>query len=390
MKKLIALLLAAMLLCSVTASALANASIGPIQPGVVGDDEDEQEPSKWNVVVDPDATPNDQWIDEVAKIVTDQSGDAAKTSLKDILEQLINLPSNQNKSLSDDALLNKNKAGSTETVVDLTDLFVTGDFSAVSDTDGSTVMYDNHGKNISAIVKAAYDELKGSDAENAQILVINPTSGEFALVQIKPEDVNLETGEVKVKLPFLGAFALVLDDQKPGEDGEKDPKYWRLVIDPVAQPDDQWAKELAEAVNGVNDPDKQMTLKELVEQLMTQPVNNDKSLTGDTLKTVDPIDGKELTVDLASADFAGGFSNSYLTNDVIDIYELGGKAVSVDSKLVFEQMKGRSADEFLLLVVDPKTEKFAFVELNPEAFDSETGEVLVKFPFLGAFALIEK
>ena len=58
-------------------------------------------------------------------------------------------------------------------------------------------------------------------------------------------------------------------------------------------------------------------------------------------------------------------------------------------KKVYEQLKNRGAGEFVLFLIQPVTGEFTFIPLNAGDFNPETGEILVKLPFLGVFALVE-
>ena len=46
--------------------------------------------------------------------------------------------------------------------------------------------------------------------------------------------------------------------------------------------------------------------------------------------------------------------------------------------------------DYLIILINPATGEVCFINLDPESFNPETGEITVEFPFLGTFALIQK
>ncbi len=161
------------------------------------------------------------------------------------------------------------------------------------------------------------------------------------------------------------------------------PSGWGVKIDSLAQPEDNWLPEVKEIVDAVNNAAKEVTLKDLIVSLMGLTVNADKRLDGDKL-TLKDANGKEIELDLSKGDFVSPLSNIAMRNGPESFYNM-----SVTRTVVYEQAKGRTADEFTVFIVNPVTGEFTFSSLNDKNFKSETGEVTITFPFMGSFALIE-
>lgn len=152
----------------------------------------------------------------------------------------------------------------------------------------------------------------------------------------------------------------------------------------------RWNQIVKDLYAEFSNPDSQYSLKALIERLMELDVNKaDKELKGDVL-VIKNQDGEDVSIDLSKADFSSAFSQVCLDYDGSVFYSFNGNEVAVTLTLVYEQLKGRQANEFSFLLIDPETGYFTFVELDPANFNAETGEITIEFPFMGIFALIEK
>ncbi len=146
-----------------------------------------------------------------------------------------------------------------------------------------------------------------------------------------------------------------------------------FAADDTAKHDAKWLQEVKELVEAVNNSD--LSVSGLIEALLKLPVN---------------AGNDALVAALANADFASPFAQNSLNYDGEAFYSLNGRDIPVKQTLVYEQLKGRNADEFQILLINPTTGQFVLIDLDPDAFNAETGEITVEFPFLGIYALIEK
>ena len=166
------------------------------------------------------------------------------------------------------------------------------------------------------------------------------------------------------------------------------PEGLSILVEPVAESKDIWNPTVDGIVKKLNSLSEQTTLLQVVKMLLNLPVNEDKTLVNNKTLIMNN-DGNELKIDLGSADFASCFSNIFMFHDGEAAYDLEGQPVVVELQLVYEQLKNRGAGEFVLFLIQPVTGEFTFIPLNAGDFNPETGEILVKLPFLGVFALVE-
>ena len=112
----------------------------------------------------------------------------------------------------------------------------------------------------------------------------------------------------------------------------------------------------------------------------TLKVDTTKVKTQNTEKEVNPLD----------YDFITRFADVVLTDGTNVMYDDNGNVVSAKVTFKSEAVKGAKAENLLIMQIDPKTGKVYFIEILPEDFDPETGEITVTFPCLGPFTILEK
>ena len=152
----------------------------------------------------------------------------------------------------------------------------------------------------------------------------------------------------------------------------------------------KWLPAVKEAFDEFNNGQSQFSPRALIERLMQLEVNNDKVINGDSLELKNESGENTELLNLGTADFGSSFSENNLNYDGTVFYTFNGNVVPVQETMVYEQLKGRTAGEFCILLINPETGYFTIIDLNPDAFNAETGEITVDFPFLGLYVLIEK
>lgn len=199
MKKLIALIGAIALICSMAFPALANGSIDDLKPEILDaeillEDIDETLKSKITLVAESTATPDASWISEAKKLLEDFNDPDITVSVADMVEDLQKLPVN---------------AGNPQDLTALADADFASPFAKVSlDIDGKTA-YSLNGKDVPVQQTLVYEQLKDRNPADFQILLINPETGKMVFIELDASTFNPATGEITVDFPFLGFYALV-------------------------------------------------------------------------------------------------------------------------------------------------------------------------------------
>jgi len=211
MKKLIAFMCAIALVCTMTASVLANVSISDLVP-TVGEVTVEQEvelPEKAKIIVEPVASKGENWSGNVTEKVVAVNSTEESTTVAELVVALAELPANDKLTVKEGVLEIKDEEGNVVSELNVAEADFASVFSEVYLSDGATVTYDDDGKAISVELSLTYEQLRGRSAEEFQILLINPETGEMTLIDLDPSSFNAETGEITIKFPFLGVFALI-------------------------------------------------------------------------------------------------------------------------------------------------------------------------------------
>ena len=128
-----------------------------------------------------------------------------------------------------------------------------------------------------------------------------------------------------------------------------------------------------EAVNLVNGEESTATVEEVVNKLAGE-LPEEKG-------------------NLAEYDFVTTFTEVALVKDGETSFDNEGEVVAPTVTLAVDALKGVNPEDlanYLFMLINPATAELSFIELDPEAFDAEKGEITVELPFLGALALIQK
>ena len=90
--------------------------------------------------------------------------------------------------------------------IDLTEYKFTTQFVDLAAVLGDEVVYTSDGE---VEAKIAFEAAKGKKAEDLVIMLVNPETGEIVFITLGEDDLDPKTGEMKVKLPFLGAMTIL-------------------------------------------------------------------------------------------------------------------------------------------------------------------------------------
>lgn len=90
--------------------------------------------------------------------------------------------------------------------IDLTEYKFTTQFVDLAAVLGDEVEYTPEG---GIEVKIAFEAAKDKKAEDLVIMLVNPETGEIVFITLGEDDLDPKTGEIKVKLPFLGAITIL-------------------------------------------------------------------------------------------------------------------------------------------------------------------------------------
>ena len=71
---------------------------------------------------------------------------------------------------------------------------------------GDEVVYTPDGE---VEAKIAFEAAKDKKAEDLVIMLVNPETSEIVFITLGEDDLDPKTGEIKVKLPFLGAITIL-------------------------------------------------------------------------------------------------------------------------------------------------------------------------------------
>ena len=145
-----------------------------------------------------------------------------------------------------------------------------------------------------------------------------------------------------------------------------------------------------QAVGVVNDPAVAATVRDTVRQLADYLPEGTR-LDANDIVVLRRDDGTETAFDLTVYDFVTPFVDLVVTDGVEAAFGDGDNVVSAKTTLAIEALAGETAlEDYLILLIEPHTGRLWFIDLDPTAYDAETGEVTVVFPSLGAFSLIQK
>lgn len=197
MKKLTALLCAAVMTLGMTASAFANPSISTVAVDKVTVSAETAAilPAGKSLEV-REANPTDYKSSEAAEAVTKLNDDAQTVTVAELLTIL----------KVDTTAEIKTESG---TVIDPAAYEPLVKFADLVVTDGATVEYDINGQVTAVKLTITLEAVKAAAAENLLIMQINPVTGEVHFIEISEEDFDPETGEITVTFPCLGPFTVL-------------------------------------------------------------------------------------------------------------------------------------------------------------------------------------
>lgn len=93
-----------------------------------------------------------------------------------------------------------------EEEIDLTEYKLTTQFVDLALVRGDEVKYT---LDEDIEVKIAFEAAKDKKAEDLAVVMISPETGKVAFITLDEDDFDPKTGEMKVKLPFLGAMTIL-------------------------------------------------------------------------------------------------------------------------------------------------------------------------------------
>lgn len=197
MKKLTALLCAAVMTLGMTASAFANPSISTVAVDKVTVSAETAAilPAGKSLEV-REANPTDYKSSEAAEAVTKLNDDAQTVTVAELLTIL----------KVDTTAEIKTESG---TVIDPAAYEPLVKFADLVVTDGATMEYDINGQVTAVKLTITLEAVKAVAAENLLIMQINPVTGEVHFIEISEEDFDPETGEITVTFPCLGPFTVL-------------------------------------------------------------------------------------------------------------------------------------------------------------------------------------
>ncbi len=148
-----------------------------------------------------------------------------------------------------------------------------------------------------------------------------------------------------------------------------------------------------EAVTNVNSEETVSTVEEVVNAL-AEKLPKGTTISEEGVVTIQAEEGGEDTViDLKEFDFITAFADLALVDGSEVTFDDNGAVVEATVKLAVDALKEvapEDLNDYLIMLINPTTGEVCFIKLDPETFNSETGEITVEFPFLGTFALIQK
>ncbi len=141
------------------------------------------------------------------------------------------------------------------------------------------------------------------------------------------------------------------------------------------------------------DNDSVTTVADIANALADVPANSGLNLNvteAGTEVTVKNADGEDETIVLDDYDFVSDFNDVSVSDDAGVVYDEAGQAVEITITLhddALTDLDGNSdLSDYLVMLINPVTGEIRFLPLEKD----ESGNVVVKLPFLGVFAIIQK
>ena len=158
---------------------------------------------------------------------------------------------------------------------------------------------------------------------------------------------------------------------------------WRLRVQAIDGTDekalDAYTKieALKSILKTVNDEKNKPTIEQIEDALKELKVEDLQKVKTESEDEIDLTEYKLITqfVDLA---LVRGDEVKYTLDEDIVV------------KIAFEAAKEKQAEDLVVVMISPETGKVAFITFDEDDFDSKTGEMKVKLPFLGAMTILDK
>lgn len=155
------------------------------------------------------------------------------------------------------------------------------------------------------------------------------------------------------------------------------PEGKKLAVQEAA-PENYENKEVADVVTKLNDDTVKITTSEILETLKVDLTQEIKT-TSDNV--IDPTEYEPITK----------FADLVITDGMTVEYDINGEVKEVTATVTVEALKDvTDVENYVIMLIDPKTGEVYFIEITEEDLDPETGELTVTFPCLGAFTLMQK
>ena len=158
---------------------------------------------------------------------------------------------------------------------------------------------------------------------------------------------------------------------------------WKLRVQAIDGTDekalDAYTKieALKSILKTVNDEKNKPTIEQIEDALKELKVEDLQKVKTESEDEIDLTEYKLITqfVDLA---LVRGDEVKYTLDEDIVV------------KIAFEAAKEKQAEDLVVVMISPETGKVAFITFDEDDFDSKTGEMKVKLPFLGAMTILDK
>lgn len=201
MKKKVMLSVVAAMVVSMSATVFAAPSIGqiiPENPEIITSTLSED----WKLRVETIDGTDEKALDTYTKV------DPLKSILKTVNNEenkpTVEQIENELKELKVEDIHNvETKSGEK---IDLTEYKFTTQFVDLAAVLGDEVVYTPDGE---VEAKIAFEAAKDKKAEDLVIMLVNPETSEIVFITLGEDDLDPKTGEIKVKLPFLGAITIL-------------------------------------------------------------------------------------------------------------------------------------------------------------------------------------
>ena len=228
----------------------------------------------------------------------------------------------------------------------------------------------------------------------------NPSVGELKEQAVASENTSIDTeGLTDEQIAEFDAILAELADPASGTSfGIVDADIDRYPEDSYTLENEETLtkEDIKKAVETVNDPEAApMTVAEFLEAMKAG-----KQESPDAPVTYTVYDGDEsmdIPVNVDDYSFVTTFKDLVLSRNGEEVYDFEGKEISTTITIQADFLEGETdpkkvAEDYMIVLINPLTGETVLLTLDEENIDLEKNppEVKVDFPFLGAFAFIQK